>query len=629
MKEITIPASVEIADVAKYDYAAFYGCTNIEKVTLTKGTGTMKISSTRSNYPWYDSIAKLKEVVIEEGVINIIDYAFYDCTALTAVSLPESLTSIGNHAFNSCTSLTEITLYEGLKTIGHSAFSGCTNLVTVGGIPSTVTSIGSSCFYKCSALTDAIVIPSGMTTIEGSIFRGCQKIPGVVIPASITTIGAYAFRDCSSLKEITIPDSVSKLENYTFYNCTGLKEITIPASVEIADNSASSTAAFYGCTNIEKVTLTKGTGTMKISSDTSYYPWDKSREKLKEVVIEDGVTNIIASAFYGCTALTSVALPGSLTSIGNNAFYNCTSLAEITIPNKNCSVYDSSSTFNAKTVIKAPCGSLAQNYAKKYSRTFVITEHTYTDWLADFSVARSAMTTEIYHKCVHCDGIFDSSTHSTNGWIIDSDATCILEGSKHIECIDCGNIYTSSIPATGHTEVIDNAVSPTCTQSGLTEGKHCSVCGDVLVAQSVVDALGHDVVIVDSVNPTCTESGLTEGRYCALCGEVFVVQTEDPALGHAWVDVTYSYKECSRCEETLGDLNVIHGDVNGDGSVDSNDAIHLLYYTLLPDRYAVNQECDFDNDSDVNSNDAIYLLYHTLLPDRYPLVWKKDDEIEI
>lgn len=66
-------------------------------------------------------------------------------------------------------------------------------------------------------------------------------------------------------------------------------------------------------------------------------------------------------------------------------------------------------------------------------------------------------------------------------------------------------------------------------------------------------------------------------------------------------------------------LNVIRGDVNGDGVVDSDDAIHLLYHTLLPERYEINQNGDFDGDSDVDSDDAIYLLYFTMLPERYPL----------
>ena len=65
--------------------------------------------------------------------------------------------------------------------------------------------------------------------------------------------------------------------------------------------------------------------------------------------------------------------------------------------------------------------------------------------------------------------------------------------------------------------------------------------------------------------------------------------------------------------------NLIKGDVTGDSAVNSNDAIHLLYHTLIPERYTVNQNCDFNKDGFVNSNDAIYLLYYTLIPDRYPL----------
>ena len=49
-----------------------------------------------------------------------------------------------------------------------------------------------------------------------------------------------------------------------------------------------------------------------------------------------------------------------------------------------------------------------------------------------------------------------------------------------------------SIPALGHTEETDKGADPTCTEPGKTEGKHCSVCNEVLVAQKTVDPLGHD-----------------------------------------------------------------------------------------------------------------------------------------
>ena len=43
-----------------------------------------------------------------------------------------------------------------------------------------------------------------------------------------------------------------------------------------------------------------------------------------------------------------------------------------------------------------------------------------------------------------------------------------------------------------HTVVIDESVPATCTTDGLTEGSHCSVCGEVISPQQAVPALGHN-----------------------------------------------------------------------------------------------------------------------------------------
>ena len=111
----------------------------------------------------------------------------------------------------------------------------------------------------------------------------------------------------------------------------------------------------------------------------------------------------------------------------------------------------------------------------------------------------------------------------------------------------------------GHTEVVDAAKAPTCTETGLTEGKHCSVCNEVLVAQEVVKALGHSgEVEEEGYAPTCTEPGLTDKMTCSVCGVSFEAE-EIPALGHDVVNHEAkaptcteigwdAYETCSRCD---------------------------------------------------------------------------------
>ena len=67
-----------------------------------------------------------------------------------------------------------------------------------------------------------------------------------------------------------------------------------------------------------------------------------------------------------------------------------------------------------------------------------------------------------------------------------------------------------------HTVVIDAAVPATCTQTGLTEGKHCSDCGMILVKQQVVPTTDHDYEDT-VVPPTETEKGYTFHK-CKNCG---------------------------------------------------------------------------------------------------------------
>ena len=58
-----------------------------------------------------------------------------------------------------------------------------------------------------------------------------------------------------------------------------------------------------------------------------------------------------------------------------------------------------------------------------------------------------------------------------------------------------------------------------------------------------------------------------------------------------------------------GDTCYTHGDMNADGTVNTKDAIYLLYHATMEEGYPVEQDCDFEQDGTLDKKDAIYLLY--------------------
>ena len=153
------------------------------------------------------------------------------------------------------------------------------------------------------------------------------------------------------------------------------------------------------------------------------------------------------------------------------------------------------------------------------------------------------------------------------------EATCTESGlteGKH--CSVCKKVITrqQEIPAKGHKIVTDPAVEATCTQSGLTEGKHCSVCKEVITEQKVIPAKGHTIVTDKAVKATCEQSGLTEGTHCSDCNEVIQKQETIAALGHEYLSgaiydkktaqVVDICKRCAKQTKRLANLVSLIGD---------------------------------------------------------------------
>ena len=148
------------------------------------------------------------------------------------------------------------------------------------------------------------------------------------------------------------------------------------------------------------------------------------------------------------------------------------------------------------------------------------------------------------------------------------EATCKSNGYIKYKCYKCNRTTKTILKAKPHKIVVDSAVPATCTDSGLTKGSHCSVCGKIIKKQNILTPLGHKTVVDKEVPATCTDSGLTRGSHCSVCGTVIEEQKSVAPLGHeivideaiertCFTDGLSEGTHCSRCGEILKAQNVL------------------------------------------------------------------------
>lgn len=352
--------------------------------TLDTSTGVLTIEGNGEMQPLYTpwGTGDVTEVVIKPGVTNVGDYVFADCGNITRVTLPDTITVIGSSAFENCTSLQTINIPTSVVQIANEAFLNCESLQYITLPNGNLNGIGQSAFSGCTSLVRAN-IPSSVKRIQGDpytglgyyIFDGCTSLVGVDIQCD--TVSRSMFAGCSALKTVVLNDNCTKIDKYAFQNCTGLEAITIPKSVTTIE-----TQAFRGCnpvtvylyhnstadgyaeypTGSKKVyldanswqvgdnvyatydiatqTLTiSGTGATydkigeRLESNADFkalFPKNNSTNKIKHILVQDGITSIGNYAFDSCNshfsntynsyAIESIALPDTLETLGEYAF---------------------------------------------------------------------------------------------------------------------------------------------------------------------------------------------------------------------------------------------------------------------------------------------------------------------
>ncbi|MCL2289146.1 MAG: leucine-rich repeat protein [Bacteroidetes bacterium] len=273
------------------------GHPNAEDVTATfnSATGTLTVSGigNMQNFPpWYEQRENIRNVIIEQGVTSIGNWAFWG-TIITEIIIPESVTRIGFLAFAN-TGLTEVTIPESITSIGDATFNNT---------PLTVVNFNAMNFAPNYSWSGQSIFPYSVKTVNigdkvvvipNGIFSG-TSIMEITIPENVRYIGLYAFGHTLTIVNFNAINAIC-------FNINNLGRF-FPASVE---------------------TINIGD---KVETIADYAFWHTS---ITEIAIPNSVTSIGNSAFAN-TALTSVSIPESITSIRNSTFAN-TSLTEITIP---------------------------------------------------------------------------------------------------------------------------------------------------------------------------------------------------------------------------------------------------------------------------------------------------------
>ncbi len=423
--------------------------------------GVMPDYSDASDYPWYFYKNKIKDIVFDISVANIGDHAFEGYTNLKTVTFnnyPVSkISRIGEFAFSDSGLNDTVNLPFNDITLGEGAFYRCESLREFDG--GRIAVIPDSAFYACDKLEK--VSASSVKKIGNEAFLDCPVLKTASLGSSVEEIGNNAFTstaitsfDFSSVKTVgksafyDVPlrvvagdkfESIGDMAFAYFYN-EKFHDVDVDTTTLFISSNANPALADYAGAmdfnidqklgecwfdyDIQTSTITVFADVRAESSSTGDYgsylasaagqtenvtPWKGAEKYIKNIVIEDGVTEIGESTFAGVQA-KEIKLPDSVTKVGYGAFswnmalqsidlnkverldtavfalsgiksltvpkscnyignmaFGLSNLNEITILNPDCVIYDSNHVFPTKCKLKAYEDSTARNYAETYA----------------------------------------------------------------------------------------------------------------------------------------------------------------------------------------------------------------------------------------------------------------------
>ena len=569
---------------------------------LDGDTGTLTVagegaipSYRYSKAPWYEYRNSVRRIVVEEGITEVGERAFYWNINCTELCLPESLIAIREYGFNNLQNLKGVTLPSNLRIIEFCAFSECTSLESIT-LPDSVTTVGTNAFSNCYALKSA-TLSAGMNYIPNSMFFGDYRLTSVVIPEGVVRIDNTAFADCGFTK-FTIPSTVTQIGTSAFSGCDSLSKFIVEdgnTRFKAVDGVLFSADG----THLISYPAGKSDYSYTVPYGTKYIDYGAFREQkyMYYVYFPASLIKIDGYAFSYCKRLQKVTLPSTLTTLGSDIFRDCTSLYSVTFGNQSIILGDYM--FSGCTSLRSitlptnlreipnglfdDCTALSGINIPSTVTRIGSTAFCNCDSLTSVTIPGSVKSIgqQAFDFCQNLTTIIFEDGLKTMDWIVVRNAPRLKKvvipasvtsiGKENFESCPLVTLYVTCY-STGYNYAKNNGIKyslshsysystvtyPTCTEQGYTT--YTCVCGDSYTS-NYVNSLGHTEAIYEAVAPDCTNDGLTQGKYCSVCGVTIVKQTVISALGHnltryegrspTCLEPGYMpYEACSVCDYT-------------------------------------------------------------------------------
>ena len=296
------------------------------------------------------------EIVIEEGIKEILNWPFINFFNTKIITIPKSVTFLGGigSGLKKLVTINYNAINAEAPNIGtFTGFNDAKNLQNVN-IGEEVESLPWCVFYGCKF--NNIVIPNSVKSIGDSAFSNCENLLYVKLGNSLKTIGYKAFA-YSSIQNITIPESVEKIGQSAFSNCSNLEKVTYNAINCEYDGVADYVYSLFYMNGdngndvlqeivignkvekipegmfsfINKVNKIEIPESVKIIEQRAFL----KNKGIKTLILNNGLKEIGICAFDN-TNIKEITIPESVEKIGQSAFEYCNNLEKVTYNAINC-----------------------------------------------------------------------------------------------------------------------------------------------------------------------------------------------------------------------------------------------------------------------------------------------------